>query len=172
MNLAVRYNKTMTDDSLTHLDAHGRAKMVDVGGKDITERWAVAAGEVLLNLKTVQAITQGTVRKGNVLTVAQIAGIQAAKRTWELIPLCHPLALTQVDVNLEIDDNLPGIRITATTRCIGQTGVELEALTAVATAALCVYDMVKAIDRDAVIGNIHLVEKHGGKSGDYVRNAG
>lgn len=159
----------MTESRLTHLDESGQVKMVDVGAKPDTERIAVAGGEVHLRPETVALIRQGLMKKGDVLTVAKIAGIMGAKRTSELIPLCHPIALTQVEVDLRLDDSLPGVIITATTRTIGKTGVEMEALTAVSTAALTIYDMVKAVEKTAKIENIRLIEKRGGRSGD-VRN--
>jgi cyclic pyranopterin phosphate synthase len=153
---------------LTHLDEHGRAHMVDVGGKPDTERVAVARGEVHMLKATFDLIRAGQVKKGDVLTVAQIAGITASKRTSELIPLCHPLPLTQVDVDLALDESLPGVVITATARTVGKTGVEMEALTAVSVAALTVYDMAKAAEKTMRIQNIRLLEKHGGRSGDVV----
>jgi len=142
--------------------------MVDVGAKPVSERWAVARGEVHLKPETVALIRQGLMKKGDVLTVAQIAGIIAAKKTAELIPLCHPLPLNQVEVGLELDDNLSGVQIRAEVRTSGKTGVEMEALTAVSVAALTVYDMVKAVEKTGRIQNIRLVEKHGGVSGDVV----
>ena len=142
--------------------------MVDVGAKPDTERTAVARGEVVLQPDTVALIRQGLSKKGDVLTVAQIAGIQAAKRTAELIPLCHPIPIHQVEVDLELDDELPGVRIQARLRTAGKTGIEMEALTAVSVAALTVYDMVKAVDRTGRIDRIRLVEKHGGMSGDVI----
>lgn len=142
--------------------------MVDVSGKPDTERTAIARGEVVLRPETLALIRQGLMKKGDVLGVAQIAGILGAKKTSELIPLCHPLPLHQVDVKLELDDALPGVRITALARTTGKTGVEMEALTAVAVAALTVYDMVKAVEKGARIHNIRLVEKHGGLSGDVI----
>lgn len=142
--------------------------MVDVGYKPDTERTAVAKGEIRLRPETLDLVRKGLMKKGDVLTVAQIAGIQGAKRTSELIPLCHPIALNQVEVSLEIDDSLPGVSITATARTTGKTGVEMEALTAVSVAALTVYDMVKAVEKTGRIQNIRLVEKHGGQSGDVV----
>lgn len=153
---------------LSHIDETGRAHMVDVGHKNDTERTAVAKGEVHLRPETLALVREGLMKKGDVLTVAQIAGIMAAKRTSELIPLCHPLPLHQVEVLLEVDDALPGIQITATARTIGKTGVEMEALTAVSVAALTVYDMVKAVEKTGRIHNIRLVEKHGGRSGDII----
>lgn len=153
---------------LSHLDETGRARMVDVGQKPDTERVAVARGEVHMRPETLGFIRAGALKKGDVLTVAQLAGMMAAKRTSELIPLCHPLALTQVDVRLEMDDRLPGVAITATVRTVGKTGVEMEALTAVSVAALAVYDMAKAAEKTMRIQNIRLVEKRGGVSGDIV----
>ncbi len=158
----------MTASSLSHLDDTGRARMVDVGGKPDTERVAIAKGEVLMRRETLELIRAGQMKKGDVLTVAQIAGISASKRTADLIPLCHPLPLTQVDVSLALDDSLPGVRITATARTVGKTGVEMEALTAVSVAALTVYDMAKAAEKTMRIQNIRLVEKHGGRSGDVM----
>jgi cyclic pyranopterin phosphate synthase len=155
-------------DRLTHIDDSGQAHMVDVGAKPDTERTAVARGEVCLLPETVKLIRGGLMKKGDVLSVAQIAGIMAAKKTAELIPLCHPIALNQVDVALELSDELPGVQIRATARTVGKTGVEMEALTAVAVAALTVYDMVKAVEKTARINNIRLVEKHGGLSGDVL----
>jgi cyclic pyranopterin monophosphate synthase len=140
--------------------------MVDVGAKPETERVAVARGEVHLRKETVDLMRQGLMKKGDVLTVAQVAGVMAAKRTSELIPLCHPIAINQVEVTLELDDALPGVFISATVRTTGKTGVEMEALTAVSVAALTVYDMVKAVEKTGRIQNIRLVEKHGGLSGD------
>ncbi len=153
---------------LTHLDDSGRARMVDVGGKPDTERLAVAKGEVLMKRETLELIRAGQMKKGDVLTVAQIAGIAAAKRTSDLIPLCHPLPITHADVTLALDDALPGVVITASVKTTGKTGVEMEALTAVSVAALTVYDMAKAAEKTMKIQNIRLVEKRGGKSGDYV----
>jgi cyclic pyranopterin phosphate synthase len=158
----------MTASSLTHLDDSGRARMVDVGSKPDTERVAIARGEVHMRRETLELIRAGQMKKGDVLTVAQIAGISASKRTADLIPLCHPLPLTQVDVSLALDDSLPGVRITATARTVGKTGVEMEALTAVSVAALTVYDMAKAAEKTMRIQNIRLVEKHGGRSGDVM----
>ncbi len=142
--------------------------MVDVSGKAETQRTAIARGEVHMKPETLALIRHGQIKKGDVLTVAQIAGITAAKRTWELIPLCHPLPLTKVDVELALDDSLPGVQITATAESVGKTGVEMEALTAVSVAALTVYDMAKAAEKTMRIQNIRLVEKHGGQSGDVV----
>jgi cyclic pyranopterin phosphate synthase len=156
----------MTTPKLSHLDQHGRARMVDVSAKPDTVRVAVAKGEVHMRHETLDLIRAGAVKKGDVLTVAQIAGISAAKRTSDLIPLCHPLPLTGVDVDLALDDSLPGVLITATVKTTARTGVEMEALTAVSVAALTVYDMAKAAEKTMKIQNIRLVEKHGGMSGD------
>jgi cyclic pyranopterin monophosphate synthase len=153
---------------LTHLDETGKVRMVDVGQKPDSERTAVAKGEVVMRSETLGLIQAGAIKKGDVLTVAQVAGIMAAKRTSELIPLCHPLPLSQVAVELDLDPSLPGVRITATARTVGKTGVEMEALTAVSIAALTVYDMAKAAEKTMRIQNIRLVEKHGGRSGDVV----
>jgi len=158
----------MPTSKLTHLDDQGRANMVDVGHKDDSERIAIARGEIVMQLATFGLIRDGQLKKGDVLTVAKIAGIMAAKRTAELIPLCHPLALTKVDVELRLDEALPGVQIFATAKTIGKTGVEMEALTAVSIAALTVYDMAKAAEKTMKIQNIRLTEKHGGKSGDIV----
>ena len=158
----------MTPSKLTHLDNTGRVRMVDVGAKADTERLAIAAGEVLMKAETLGLIREGALKKGDVLTVAQIAGISAAKRTAELIPLAHPLPLTHVEVTLALDPALPGVQIRAAARTTGKTGVEMEALTAVAVAALTIYDMAKAAEKTMRIQNIRLLEKHGGKSGDVV----
>ena len=152
---------------LSHLDETGRAQMVDVGGKPDTERVAVAKGEITMRPETLRLIAEGNAPKGDVLAVAQVAGIMAAKRTPYLIPLCHPLLLTKVDVEFEIDEAASRIEITATARCRGKTGVEMEALTAVSVAALTIYDMAKAVERTMRIGNIRLVRKSGGKSGEW-----
>ena len=155
-------------NKLTHLDDQGRVSMVDVGYKPDTERIAVARCEVHMLKATLDLIRAGQIKKGDVLTIAQIAGITASKRTSDLIPLCHPLPLTKVDVNLELDDSIPGVVITATAKTIGKTGVEMEALTAVSISALTVYDMAKAAVKTMRIQNIRLVEKHGGQSGDVM----
>lgn len=153
---------------LTHVDEQGRAHMVDVGSKPDTERVAVARGEVHMKKETFELIRAGQIKKGDVLTVAQIAGISASKRTSELIPLCHPLFLSKVDVVLALDESLPGVVITATAKVNGKTGVEMEALTAVSVAALTIYDMAKAAEKTMKIQNIRLIEKHGGQSGDVM----
>lgn len=156
-------------DQLTHLDARGHATMVDVGDKQVTSRTAVAQGEVRMTPATLAAIRDGAVPKGDVLAAARIAGIMAAKRTPELIPLCHTLLLTKVAVDFEIDEAEARVLITALVRCNGQTGVEMEALTAVSVAALTIYDMAKALDKSMTIGAICLLEKQGGKSGEWRR---
>jgi cyclic pyranopterin phosphate synthase len=143
--------------------------MVDVGAKPDSTRTAVATGSITMTRETFEAISENRIAKGDVLSVARIAGIMAAKRTAELIPLCHPIALTNVAVDLELDSSLPGVRVSATAATVGKTGVEMEALTAVATALLTVYDMAKAMDRAMIIGEIALAEKSGGQSGDWKR---
>ncbi len=152
---------------MTHVDEEGRVRMVDVGGKLDTERVAVARGEVTMRPETLRLIVEQGVPKGDVLAVAQVAGIMAAKRTPDLIPLCHPLLLTKVDVEFRINEEASRIEIIATVRCRGKTGVEMEALTAVSVAALTIYDMAKAVEKTMRIGNIRLVRKSGGKSGDW-----
>jgi cyclic pyranopterin phosphate synthase len=152
---------------LTHLGASGEANMVDVGGKDETERTAVAVGTVTMKPETLTLILDGNAKKGDVIATARIAGIMAAKKTHELIPLCHPLLLTKVSVDIEPDEMLPGLRVTALARVTGKTGVEMEALTAASVACLTIYDMAKAVDRGMVIGGVRLLEKTGGKSGDF-----
>jgi cyclic pyranopterin phosphate synthase len=157
----------MVKKHLSHIDSSGRAKMVDVGEKQATRRTAVAAAEVQLHPETLEIIRKGLAKKGDVLSVAQLAGIMAAKQTSNLIPLCHPLPLEDVRVELSIDDTIPGIQITGFVKTNAKTGVEMEALTSVSIAALTVYDMVKAVEKKARIKNIRLIEKHGGKSGDF-----
>ncbi|MFT4148944.1 MAG: cyclic pyranopterin monophosphate synthase MoaC [Paracoccaceae bacterium] len=152
---------------LTHFDADGAARMVDVTDKPATDRIAVARGQIAMSPETLALIAEGRAGKGDVLGVARLAGIMAAKRTSDLIPLCHPLALTKVAVDLTCDPAIPGVAIEATVRTSGQTGVEMEALTAVSVAALTVYDMVKAVQKDMVIGAVRLVMKEGGKSGRF-----
>jgi cyclic pyranopterin monophosphate synthase len=160
----------MNPAKLTHIDESGQASMVDVIDKDDTDRTAVARGEIILKKETLDLIRQGLMKKGDVLTVAKIAGIMGAKRTSDLIPLCHPLPNLHAAVDLEIKDELPGIEITARIRSVGKTGAEMEALTAVAISALTVYDMVKAVEKTGRIQNVRLVEKHGGKSGDVIND--
>jgi cyclic pyranopterin monophosphate synthase len=155
-------------EKLSHIDESGRARMIDVSEKPETERRAVARGEVVMQQKTFKLIKDGLIKKGDILTVAQIAGIMGAKHTSELIPLCHPLPLLDIKVELELDAQLPGLQITAIVKTIGKTGVEMEALTAVAVAALTVYDMAKAVEKTMRIQNIRLVEKTGGQSGDVI----
>jgi cyclic pyranopterin phosphate synthase len=152
---------------LTHLDTDGTANMVDVGSKAETERTAIAEGLVTMQAETLRMILTGNAKKGDVLGAARIAGIMAAKKTHELVPLCHPLLLTKVSVDIEPDDRLPGLKVTALARVTGKTGVEMEALTAASVACLTIYDMAKAVDRGMVISGIRLLEKSGGKSGDY-----
>ncbi len=158
----------MTD--LTHLDETGRARMVDVSAKGDTVRIATARGRVLMRRETLDLIRTGGMTKGDVLAIAQVAGVMGAKRTSDLIPLCHPLPITGVEIRFELDDAASAVEITAIARIVGKTGVEMEALTAVSTAALTVYDMCKAVDKDMVIDGIRLVHKVGGKSGEYVRD--
>jgi len=152
---------------LTHFDGKGDAHMVDVSEKAVTTRVAIAAGCVKMSRETLETITEGRAKKGDVLGVARLAGIMGAKKTSELIPLCHPLPITKVAVELSPDSDLPGIMIEATVKTTGQTGVEMEALTAVTTAALTLYDMVKAVDKSMVISDVRLILKEGGKSGRY-----
>jgi cyclic pyranopterin phosphate synthase len=152
---------------LTHFDAEGNAVMVDVGAKEVTERAATAAGRVLMETATLRLIRERGLKKGDVLTVAQLAGIMGAKRTPDLIPLCHPLALTSVQVELTLEDEPAAVAISATCKLEGRTGVEMEALTAVSIAALTVYDMCKAVDRGMKITDIRLRHKSGGKSGTF-----
>jgi cyclic pyranopterin phosphate synthase len=158
----------MTDSKLTHIDQEGRARMVDVGQKSETRRSATASGRVRMSQEALRLVREGS-SKGDVLQVARIAGIQGAKRTADLVPLCHPLAIDSVQVELQVDDAKTCVSITATVSCTGKTGVEMEALTATSVAALTVYDMVKAVDKSVVIEEIVLVEKEGGRSGHYQR---
>ncbi len=158
------------EQDFTHFDAQGRAAMVDVGEKPITKRNAVAAAEVVVSRETFEAIRSGGLKKGDVLSVAQLAGVMGAKRTPELIPLCHPLALDRVGVTLSLNEDACAVEIRAEVACTGKTGVEMEALTAASVAALTVYDMCKALQKDIVIRNVRLLEKTGGVHGDYRRN--
>ena len=158
--------------TLSHVDEHGRARMVDVGDKPDTQREAIARGRVLMQPQTLALIQQGGLPKGDVLAVAQVAGVMAAKRTHELIPMCHPLLLTHIDVEFDLhepgqDENLAGVDIIATVRTTGKTGVEMEALTAVAVAGLTIYDMCKAVDRGMRLDAVRLMRKSGGKSGEW-----
>jgi len=154
---------------LSHVDESGSARMVDVAAKPDSSRAALATGSITMARETFEAIRENRIAKGDVLSVARIAGIMAAKRTAELIPLCHPVALTNAAVDLELDPLLPGVRVSASASTVGKTGVEMEALTAVATALLTIYDMAKAMDRGMIIGEIALAEKSGGQSGDWKR---
>ncbi len=157
----------MAQKGLSHFDAQGQAHMVDVSDKAVTSRVAVAAGWIRMARETFDIIGEGRAKKGDVLGIARLAGIMGAKKTADLIPLCHPLPITKVAVELTLDPDLPGVRIEATVKTTGQTGVEMEALTAVSTAALTVYDMAKAVDKAMEIGGIHVTLKDGGKSGRY-----
>lgn len=161
----------MTDDrtTLTHVDATGAARMVDVSDKPETVRTAVASGQIRMRQETCKLIQDNALQKGNVLATARLAGIMAAKRTADLIPLCHPLPLSGVEVSLSVHPSLPGVHVEAAIRTTARTGVEMEALTAVTVALLVVYDMAKAVDRDMVIGDVLLREKRGGTRGDYLR---
>jgi len=152
---------------LSHFNEQGRARMVDVTKKTVTHRRAVAAGEIHVSREILEHIRNGTLKKGDVLAVAQVAGIQAAKHTWELIPMCHPLPLTGIDISFSLSEDPCMVEIAAEVSCSGVTGVEMEALTAVSAAALTIYDMCKAVQKDMVISNIRLLSKSGGKSGDY-----
>ena len=151
--------------SLTHIDDEGAARMVDVGGKAVTTRIGVASGRITMSREAAAAIAAGTAKKGDVLAVARVAGIMAAKRTSDMIPLCHPLPLNSVDIALAVDDT--GVTVTATTSTDGKTGVEMEALTAVSVTLLTIYDMAKAIDKGMILSDIRLMSKRGGKSGDW-----
>ena len=153
----------------THFNEQGRAKMVDVGEKPVSQRVAVAAGRVLVNENTFALIRSGGMKKGDVLTVAQIAGVMGAKKTPDIIPMCHPILMDGIDLELHLDEGRKSVEIYATVSCDGRTGVEMEALTAVSTAALTVYDMCKAVQKDMVITDIRLVKKTGGVHGDYIR---
>lgn len=157
----------MSDTGLTHFDAAGQAHMVDVSEKAVTSRIAVAEGYIKMAQATYEIISEGRAGKGDVLGIARLAGIMGAKKTSDLIPLCHPLPITKVAVDLTLDPNLPGVRISATVKTSGQTGVEMEALTAVSTAALTIYDMSKAVDKRMEIGGIRVTLKDGGKSGRF-----
>lgn len=157
---------------LTHFDNQGQAHMVDVGAKTETHRVAKASGRIAMQAATLALIKQGSVKKGDVLGIARIAAIQASKRTAELIPLCHPISLTRVAVEITIDDTESSIELSATVECTGKTGVEMEALTAVQIGLLTIYDMCKAVDRGMTMTDIRLLEKHGGKSGSYISNTG
>ena len=154
-------------DGLTHLDSSGAANMVDVSAKDVTTRVAVAEGMVIMQEATLEIIQTGNAKKGDVIGTARLAGIMAAKRTADLIPLCHPLPLSKVKVDIQPDAALPGLRVTSEVRVTGKTGVEMEALTAVSVACLTIYDMAKAVDKAMIIDRVRLVSKSGGASGNY-----
>jgi cyclic pyranopterin phosphate synthase len=154
---------------MTHFDEAGRARMVDISGKPVTERMAKAQGVIRMKRETLDAIRSGVTKKGDVLAVSRIAGIMAAKRTADLIPLCHPIPLTDVDLTIELDDDLPGVRVTSTAKTAAQTGVEMEAIVAATVTLLTLFDMVKGTDRSLEIGEITVTEKLGGKSGRWVR---
>ncbi|BES65058.1 cyclic pyranopterin monophosphate synthase MoaC [Gottschalkiaceae bacterium SANA] len=153
----------------THFNEYGKAKMVSVGEKEDTKRVAIAKGTITMNPKTFQMVVDQTHKKGDVLSVAQVAGIMGAKKTSDLIPMCHPIFISGADIEFSADEETSSIHITATTKTVGKTGIEMEALTAVSTAALTIYDMCKAVDRSMTIQNIRLVEKMGGKSGHFIR---
>lgn len=159
----------MVNDKLTHFNEDGRARMVDVSEKEQTFRQATASATVILNRETYELVLEGKMKKGDVLQVAQVAGIMAAKKTSELIPMCHPIILTGVDIEYLLEDGRYAIEIRATVKCKGETGVEMEALTAASTAALTIYDMCKAVQKDIVVEKIYLMEKIGGKSGHYIK---
>lgn len=159
-------------DTLSHFDAAGQAHMVDVSAKSVTDRIAQAEAWIKMSPATLAHVRDGTAKKGDVLGIARIAGIQGAKKTSDLIPLCHPLAITSVSVDLSIDDALPGVRVLASVKTSGQTGVEMEALTAASTAALTVYDMLKAVQKDMEIGGLRVTLKDGGKSGRFEAERG
>ncbi|MCF6220246.1 MAG: cyclic pyranopterin monophosphate synthase MoaC [Robiginitomaculum sp.] len=154
-------------NKLTHFDDQGRVNMVDVSDKAVTERVAIASGCVRMRVETLALVKSGTAKKGDVITVAEIAGVMATKQTANLIPLCHPLPITSAKIEIEHDDNLPGLRVKARVKTTGQTGIEMEALTAVSVTCLTIYDMLKAVDKAMQITNIELLEKTGGKSGSY-----
>ncbi|MGA8712738.1 MAG: cyclic pyranopterin monophosphate synthase MoaC [Roseiarcus sp.] len=158
--------------ALTHIGVRGEARMVDVSEKDATSRVAIAEARVRMGRATLQAILAGDAKKGDMIGAARIAGIMAAKKTADLIPLCHPLQLSKIEVDIKPDESLPGLKVRAEARCVGPTGVEMEALTAVAVACLTVYDMAKAIDRGMSIEGVRLVEKRGGKSGEWRMGGG
>ena len=167
MTSADNDNKHPASGALTHIGVEGEARMVDVGAKAATSRVAVAEGRVRMGAATLAAILAGDAKKGDVVGAARIAGIMAAKKTSELIPLCHPIALTNVVVDISPDQALPGLEVCAEARCVGPTGVEMEALTAVAVACLTIYDMAKAIDRGMSVEGVRLIAKRGGKSGEW-----
>lgn len=154
---------------MTHFDSTGRARMVDISDKPVTARMAKARGVIRMKRETLDAIREGTTRKGDVIAVARVAGIMAAKKTADLVPLCHPIPLTDVDLTIDYDDDLPGARVTATAKTAAQTGVEMEAIVAVTVTLVTMFDMVKGMDRELEISEITVTEKHGGKGGSWVR---
>ena len=160
----------MKSNELTHIDKNGNAQMVDIGDKPITQRFANAKGEIVMMPKTLQLILEGGIKKGDVFTVAKVAAINAAKRTSDLIPFCHPLPIQHIEISFKTDYKLPGILISVSVKSEGKTGVEMEALTAVSVAALTIYDMAKAVEKSMKIKNIRLVEKRGGQSGDIIND--
>jgi cyclic pyranopterin phosphate synthase len=164
---AAKTTPRLTNAGLTHIDTRGQARMVDVSAKNLTERLAVAEGRVIMRKETLDLVVAGNAMKGDVLGAARLAGIMAAKRTHGLIPLCHPLPITKVEIDINPEHALPGFLVQATVKVTGQTGVEMEALTAVSVACLTIYDMVKAVERGMRIEGIRLLQKTGGKSGDY-----
>ena len=157
---------------MSHFDQTGRARMVDVSAKPVTNRLARASGAIRMQPTTLDAIRSNATRKGDVIAVARVAGIMASKRTAELIPLCHPIPLADVDLTIDLDETLPGVRVTATAKTAAQTGVEMEAIVAASVTLLTIFDMVKGLDRDLEIGEISVIEKQGGKSGHWVRERG
>ena len=165
--LKAKQTPRLTNTELTHIDPRGQARMVDVSAKDMTERLAIAEGRVIMRKETLDLVVTGNALKGDVLGAARLAGIMAAKRTHGLIPLCHPLPITKVEIDINPEHGLPGFLVRATVKVTGQTGVEMEALVAVSIACLTIYDMVKAVERGMRIEGIHLLQKSGGKSGDY-----
>jgi cyclic pyranopterin monophosphate synthase len=165
--LKAKQTPRLTNTELTHIDPRGQARMVDVSAKDMTERLAIAEGRVIMRKETLDLVVTGNALKGDVLGAARLAGIMAAKRTHGLIPLCHPLPITKVEIDINPEHALPGFLVRATVKVTGQTGVEMEALVAVSIACLTIYDMVKAVERGMRIEGIHLLQKSGGKSGDY-----
>ncbi|MGC1696340.1 MAG: cyclic pyranopterin monophosphate synthase MoaC [Pseudolabrys sp.] len=165
--LKAKQTPRLTNTELTHIDPRGQARMVDVSAKDMTERLAIAEGRVIMRKETLDLVVTGNALKGDVLGAARLAGIMAAKRTHGLIPLCHPLPITKVEIDINPEHGLPGFLVRATVKVTGQTGVEMEALVAVSIACLTIYDMIKAVERGMRIEGIHLLQKSGGKSGDY-----
>ncbi|HWP02109.1 MAG TPA: cyclic pyranopterin monophosphate synthase MoaC [Gemmatimonadaceae bacterium] len=154
---------------LSHVDPSGKARMVDISAKPVTQRLARASGCIRMQPATLEAIRQNAVVKGDVLAVARVAGILGAKRTWEIVPLCHQIPLSDVSLTMELDDSLPGVRVTATAKTAAQTGVEMEALVAVTVTLVTIFDMIKGLDKSLEIGEIRVIEKRGGKGGDWVR---